>query len=107
MIDNAWQLSASVISTIFKAKRDLDGVKRNYIIEIPEGKAYNDYSKGYVQCDMAVAKNHLDYSYTLSVKDDRSFSMLSCREYCNIDVCGGQLYMTYRDNVSYNNPATA
>lgn len=107
MIDNAWQLSASVISTIFKAKRDLDGVKRNYIIEIPEGKVYNDYSKGYVQCDMAVAKNHLDYSYTLSVKDDRSFSMLSCREYCNIDVCGGQLYMTYRDNVSYNNPATA
>lgn len=92
---------------MFKAKRDLDGVKRNYIIEIPEDKAYNDYSKGYVQCDAVVAKNHLDYTYTLSVKDSQSFSMLSCREYCNIGVCGGQLYMTYRDNISYNNQTAA
>lgn len=89
MIDNARQLSASVISTMFKAKRDLDGVKRNYVIEIPEDKAYNDYSKGYVQCDAAVAKNHLDYTYTLSVSDSKRFDMLSCREYCNIGVCGG------------------
>ena len=48
---------------------------------------------------MAVAKNHLDNTYSMNV--DSSFNLSNCREYCNIDVCGDQLYMTYRDNIDY------
>lgn len=105
LIDNAHTLSDYAISNIFNIKRDLSGVQHNYIIEIPEDKKYNDYTKGYIQCDQIVAKNHLDYTYTLST--DASFNLYGCREYCNIGVCGGQLYMTYRDNVKYNRVGTS
>ena len=101
MIDNQGPLSDWAISTVFSIKRDLDGIERNFIVEIPEDKRYNDYTKGYIQCDQIVAKNHLDYTYTLSVESKASFNVLSCRDYCNIGVCGGQLYLTYRDNVNY------
>lgn len=99
VIDNAHQRSGYAISTIFKIKRDLSCVNHNYIVEIPEDRKYNDYTKGYIQCDQIVGKNHLDYTYTLST--DAAYNLTSCREYCNIDVCAGQLYMTYRDNISY------
>ena len=101
LIDNAHSLSDAVLSDIFKVKRELSTVHHNYIIEIPETKKYNEYTKGFIQCDQIVAKNHLDYTYTMSV--DNNYNLLSCRDYCNIGVCGGQLYMTYRDNVNYNN----
>ena len=51
MIDNQGPLSDWAISTIFSIKRDLDGIERNFIVEIPEDKRYNDYTKGYIQCD--------------------------------------------------------
>jgi hypothetical protein len=60
---------------------------------------YNEYYNGYIQCDMMVTKNHLDYSYTMNT--DELFNLSSCREYCNINVCGNQLYVTYRDNIDY------
>ncbi|MBP5785442.1 MAG: hypothetical protein J6W16_07675, partial [Methanobrevibacter sp.] len=51
------------------------------------------------QGDMMVAKNHLNYSYTMDM--DEMLTLSGCREYCNIDVCGDQLYLTYRDNINY------
>lgn len=99
LVLEASELSDTAISSIFDVKRDLKNVLHNYIVEIPEAKSYNDYIKGYIQCDMMVAKNHLDYSYTMNM--DELFNLSACREYCNIDVCGDQLYMTYRDNVDY------
>lgn len=99
LIQNAHDLSDYAISNIFNIRRDLSGVFYNYLIEIPEDTIYNDYSRGYIQCDQIVTKNHLDYTYTLST--DNSFGLHKCRDYCNIGVCGGQLYLTYRDNVEY------
>lgn len=99
LLDNNLNVSAYILSTIFQIKRDLSGVQHNYIVEIPEYKTVNTYQKGYIQCDQIIAKNHLDYTYTLSTTSQ--YDLLSCRDYCNIDVCGGQLYMTYRDNVNY------
>lgn len=93
------ELSDAVISTIFNVKRDLKNVLHNYVIEIPEGKIYNEYYNGYIQCDMMVAKNHLNYAYSMDM--DEFFNLSNCREYCNINVCGQQLYMTYRDNLDY------
>lgn len=99
LLDNSYDMSSQVLANIFQIKRDLSGLYRNYVVEIPEDKKYNNYLRGYINCDQIVAKNHLDYTYTLSTTED--FDVLSCRDYCNIDVCGGQLYMTYRDNVNY------
>ena len=104
LILNAGQeLSNTIISTIFNVKRDLKNIQHNYVIEIPESKMYNEYYKGYIQCDMMVAKNHLDYSYSMNM--DEMFNLSSCREYCDINVCGNQLYMTYRDNLDYKSDA--
>ena len=96
---NAGELSDYAISTIFNVKRDLKNILHNYIVEIPETKVQNEYWKGYIQGDMMVAKNHLNYSYTMDM--DEMLNLSGCREYCNIDVCGDQLYLTYRDNINY------
>jgi hypothetical protein len=55
----------------------------NYIVEIPENGKFIDYLNGHLIGDTIVAKNHLDYTYTLSVDDSCNIS--GCREYCNID----------------------
>ena len=99
LILNAGELSNSTISTIFNVKRDLLNIMHNYIVELPESKIVNEYWKGYIQCDMMIGKNHLDYSYTMNMDDLHNLN--ECREYCNINVCGDQLYMTYRDNIDY------
>lgn len=99
VIDNSLDLSNAIISTIFSTKRDLLGITHNYIVELPESKTFIDYTKGYVLGDTIVAKNHLNYAYSMST--DSLFNLSGCREYCNIDSCGNQLYMTYRDNIDY------
>ena len=100
-ISSAGQLSSSVLSSIFHVKRDLLSVMYNYMVEIPEDTIVNDGYDGYIQCDSAVAKNHLNSQYTMDVNED--FSLSGCRDYCNIGSCGDQLYMTYRDNINYKN----
>lgn len=100
LIEDSYDLSDTVISTIFNAKRSFKNIMHNYVVEIPEDKEWNDYSKGYIQSDMLITKNHLNYSYTMDM--DANFNLSGCREYCNIDVCGNQLYMTYRDNIDYS-----
>lgn len=97
-IDNNPSLSNIILSSIFNIRRVLIGIQYNRLIEIPEDVEYNDYSKGYIQCDQLVMKNHFDYTYTLSTDISR---LSCCREYCNVNVCGNQLYTTYRDNVNY------
>ena len=89
------------ISAIFNIKRDLNGIMYNTLVEIPEDTIYNEYQKGYVQCDQILMKNHLDYTYTLSIAYDDQSCVNGCREYCNIGVCGNQLYSTYRNNIHY------
>ena len=86
VILNSMDLSNFAISTIFNVKRNLKNVQHNYIVEIPEGRINNEYTKGYIQCDMMVGKNHLDYSYTMNT--DELYNLSLCREYCNINVCG-------------------
>lgn len=99
-IDNAYILSNACISTIFNAKRDLLGITHNYIVEIPENGKFIDYTNGYIIGDTIVAKNHLNYLYTLSVDDN--YNLSGCREYCNLNSCGGALYLTYRNNIDYD-----
>lgn len=99
-IDNNQSLSNTIISSIFNFRRVLIGINYNKLIEIPEDVEYNDYSKGYIQCNQIVMKNHLNYAYTLCT--DVNSKLCGCREYCNVNVCGNQLYATYRDNVNYN-----
>ena len=99
LVQESGELSNSVISSIFDVKRAMEGIKYNYILEIPEDTMQNEYYDGFIQCDMAIAKNHLDTSYTMDMTS--SFSLDNCREYCNIGVCGSQMYLTYRDNVNY------
>lgn len=91
----------SKMSAIFNVRQDLSGLMYNKLIEIPEDTIYNEYQKGYIQCDQILMKNHLDYTYTLSIGSDTYSSISGCREYCNIGVCGNQLYATYRNNISY------
>ena len=98
-IDNNPSLSNIILSSIFNIRRVLIGIQYNRLIEIPEDVEYNDYSKGYIQCDQLVMKNHLDYTYTLSTNIN---TLSGCREYCNVNVCGNQLYTTYRDNINYS-----
>lgn len=100
LVAQAGELSNYALSSIFKIRRSLDGIRHNYIVEFPEDTVQNQYYDGYIQCDMALAKNYLDSMYTMQVGE--GFDISSCREYCNIDVCGDQLYMTYRDNVNYS-----
>ena len=99
IIDSNPELSNYLLSTVFRPKISIQGVYHNYVVEIPEGESYNDYMAGYIQADVVVAKNHLNNVYTLSADSNRQLS--GCREYCNINVCGGQLYMTYIDNMNY------
>lgn len=99
VIDNNDDLSNQLISSIFCPNVDLCGMHHNYIVEIPENGKFIDYLNGHLIGDTIVAKNHLDYTYTLSVDD--SYNISGCREYCNIDQCGGRLYMTYRNTVNY------
>lgn len=101
LINSNIEASAYVLSSIFNVKRNLDGIMHNYVIELPESSKHNDYTKGYIVCDQIVCKNHLNYAYTMPM--DNNYSLSNCREYCNIGVCGNQLYMAYRDNVSYVN----
>ena len=101
LIDSNIGVSGFVLSSIFNVKRSLNGVMHNYVVEIPESTKHNDYTRGYIMCDQIVCKNHLDYTYTMPADD--GFNLSNCREYCNIGVGGNQLYMTYRDNVSYVN----
>lgn len=104
IIDANPTLSNYLLSTAFRPKIDIQGVLHNYIVEIPEGGEYNDYMAGHIQADLVLAKNHLNNLYTMSADVDRQLS--GCREYCNIGVCGGQLYMTYIDNINYQRVGT-
>ena len=100
VIENAMSLSNTYISSIFKPNKDLLGVEHNYIVEIPETKPFIDYYvNGHLLGNSSVTKNHLNYQYTLCTNND--YGLSGCREYCNINVCGGKLYMTYRDNIHY------
>ena len=100
VVDNAGELSNCAISTIFQLGRDLRGIQYNYIVELLENSKHIDYTKGYILGDAITTKNHLNYQYSISV--DSNYNLSGCREYCNIDVCGNQLYLTYRDNVDYS-----
>ena len=101
MIDSYPNLSSSLISSIFNPKRNLLNVEHNYLLELPESTIYNDYDMGYIQCDMNVMKNHLNYLYSMEVHKDHGTQLSNCRDYCNINVCGNQIYATYRTNVHY------
>lgn len=70
MIDSYPNLSSSLISSIFNPKRNLLNVEHNYLLELPESTVYNDYDMGYIQCDMNVMKNHLNYLYSMEVHKD-------------------------------------
>lgn len=100
VVDIAGELSNCAISTIFQLGRDLRGIQYNYIVELPENSKHIDYTKGYILGDAIATKNHLNYQYSISADSD--YNLSGCREYCNIDVCGNQLYLTYRDNVDYS-----
>lgn len=100
VIENAMELSNQYISAIFKPNKDLLNIEHNYVVEIPETKPFIDYTNGYLLGDTIVTKNHLNYQYTLCTNDN--YGLSGCREYCNINSCGGKLYMTYRDNINYS-----
>lgn len=99
IIEKYGDLSNSIISSIFCPTRDMLGICHNYIVELPEYGKYNNYIDGYIFGDAIMAKNHLNYQYSMNV--DANYNLSACREYCSINTCGNQLYLTYRDNVNY------
>lgn len=96
------ELSDSRISSIFSSARDLDGINYHYLLEIPEGTVDNDYDRGYIQANMYLGKNVLNYMYDTQISSDM-FELNNCRDYCGIGVCGGQMFMKYRVNTDYKN----
>ena len=51
---------------------------------------------------MAVTKTFHDYVYNMEISSG-NYDLNNCREYCNIGICGDTMYLTYRDNVHYEN----
>lgn len=95
-------LSSSRLSNVFSIIRNLNGIRCNYLVEIPECTIWNRYTDGYIQADMAVTKTFHDYVYNMEISSG-NYDLNNCREYCNIGICGNKMYLTYRDNVQYEN----
>lgn len=96
------ELSNARLSSIFSVARCLNGIRYNYLLELPESTIDNKYDEGFIQCDMATTKNHHNYLYDMHISSD-NYDLDDCREYCSIGQCGNLVYLTYRDNVQYRN----
>ena len=100
-------LSAQRVANVFNVARNIQNVKYNYLVEIPENMEFNKYEDGYIQCNAFLAKNDLTYQYDMNVSGDLNGHVLNkiglydTRDYIGLGVCGGKMYMKYRDNISY------
>lgn len=95
-------LSSARLSNVFSIIRNMNGIRCNYLVELPECTIRNRYVDGYIQADMAVTKTFHDYVYNMEISSE-NYDLNNCREYCNIGICGDKMYLTYRDNVQYKN----
>ena len=92
---------------MFNVARNIQNVKYNYLVELPENTEFNKYEDGYIQCNAFLAKNDLTYQYDMNVSGDLNGHVLNkiglyyTRDYIGLGVCGGKMYMKYRDNISY------
>lgn len=93
-------LSSARLSNVFSVIRNMNGIRCNYLVELPESTVQNRYADGCIQADLAVTKAFHDPTYNIDISSP-DYNLDHCREYCNIGICGDKMYLTYRDNVHY------
>lgn len=89
----------AVLSDNFQTRINLDGIKYNYMFEIPLNNEVNDFESGDVHADIFQNKNVYDPYYSMDM--DGTTSIKNCREYCGVGNGCGTLYLKYYDNQKY------
>ena len=104
-----WQPYESNIAR-FTPKRNYQGVKRSYIVDmpvdsykVPMSKATDRamYDNGEMYCNrLHSSKSAYDAMYTMNM--DSLSSLKEARRYCEINTSGGKPYLKFYDYINYN-----
>lgn len=102
-----FQLNNNTLKTYLFGNREdhtvptgsIDGVKYNYIAQVPMCNIVSEYRNGNVYCDIYNAKNALNAQYSMDMPDKDT--LVNCRDYVDVTTCGGKVFLKYYDNVDY------